>query len=285
MALFTGGCHYSNGCDRYTSGCGNCPGLRSNSDSDLTTRNIAFKNRYLDVDRFVTLSNIWLSGHLKKSFLFSEIKDFYLNIPINENQFTLSDLGLARKRLDIPFEKKVIFFGAAYVTEERKGLRFLLRALKALHDELSEEERTSYLLLIAGNLTEDVVSELTFEAKILGHLSHERLPWAYQASDIFVSPSIQDAGPMMVIQSLLCGIPVVTFSMGNAFDFVENGVTGYKVPVGDVTGLKDGIKSILNMPISDRIFMRDSCRSVAMKKSSLEAFSKRFVEIYDAVES
>ena len=36
MWAFTGGCHYSQGCDRYMDSCGNCPQLHSNQDWDLS---------------------------------------------------------------------------------------------------------------------------------------------------------------------------------------------------------------------------------------------------------
>ncbi|MEM9808495.1 MAG: glycosyltransferase, partial [Cyanobacteria bacterium P01_D01_bin.56] len=37
MWPFTGGCHYSSTCNLYTSSCGNCPILRSNQKSDLSS--------------------------------------------------------------------------------------------------------------------------------------------------------------------------------------------------------------------------------------------------------
>ncbi len=35
MWAFTGGCHYSSGCDRYQDNCGNCPQLKSDCDLEI----------------------------------------------------------------------------------------------------------------------------------------------------------------------------------------------------------------------------------------------------------
>ena len=54
--------------------------------------------------------------------------------------------------------------------------------------------------------------------KSIGYLSHEDLVHAYQASDIYLSPSVEDSGPMMLRQAAMTGIPTVAFNIGNALD-------------------------------------------------------------------
>ena len=38
MWLFTGGCHYNDGCERYRKNCGSCKVLASNNDKDLSRK-------------------------------------------------------------------------------------------------------------------------------------------------------------------------------------------------------------------------------------------------------
>jgi len=38
MAPFTGGCHYSYGCENFAFGCGKCPALNSSTENDLSRK-------------------------------------------------------------------------------------------------------------------------------------------------------------------------------------------------------------------------------------------------------
>lgn len=283
MALFTGGCHYSNSCTRFKMQCGNCPGLNSNNENDRTKKNILFKKKYFSKDKFITLSNTWLSAHLKMSSVFSGIKDFYLSIVVNDNVFMPLVSSSIREKYSIPKNKKVIFFGAAYINEERKGLKYLLEAINLLSKDLSEIERSNTIILVAGALSDNFVSLMDFNVITLGHLAHNELVHAFQMADVYVSPSIQDAGPMMVIQSMMCGTPVVSFEMGNAVDFIEEDVTGFMVPLYNIKLLKEKIKLILQKNDNELTLMRLKCRKKAVKESSYESFANKITTIYKQV--
>ena len=47
MWAFTGGCHYTEGCDRYLKSCGKCPQLGSQKNADLSRWNWNRKHRIL----------------------------------------------------------------------------------------------------------------------------------------------------------------------------------------------------------------------------------------------
>jgi len=283
MALFTGGCHYSNNCTRYIDACGKCPGLNSNNENDRTKSNIDFKKRYLIKEKFFTLSNTWLSNHLKKSYLFSDIKDFYVNILVNDKIFMPAEPSVLLKKYNISPESKILFFGAAYLNEERKGLKYLLQSIKLLYGELSESERKQIVIVVAGQLNEEITNSINFKLLHYGHLSHTELAEMFQMANVFVSPSIQDAGPMMVIQSMMCGTPVVAFEMGNATDFIEEGITGYSVPLYNVSLLKEKIKMIIQMDGEKYKIMRENCRQKALKESSFESFVTNIHNFYNEI--
>ena len=59
-------------------------------------------------------------------------------------------------------------------------------------------------------------------------------------SDVFLSPSIQDAGPMMLNQALMCGTPAVAFNIGVAYDII-NDKTGYLAKYRDSEDFCKGI--------------------------------------------
>ena len=121
------------------------------------------------------------------------------------------------------------------------------------------------LLLIAGSGF-DKKDLLPFEYYDLGQVdNHLGIASAYQAADIFACPSIEDSGPSMINQSLMCGTPVVSFEMGVALDLILNGKTGYRAKLKDSQDLANGMCSILNMPDAEYEEMANNCRKLALK--------------------
>ena len=159
---------------------------------------------------------------------------------------------------DLPENKKIIFFGSAFLDEERKGMPLLLEALKLVN-------RKDVFLLIAGTAT---IGEVCFDNKRLGYLNEQELIKAYQVADLFVCPSVEDSGPMMINQSIMCGTPVVAFEMGVAVDLVHKGKTGYRAKLGDKNDLAQGINCVLNLTEEEHRQMSVNCRELALQNFS-----------------
>ena len=47
--------------------------------------------------------------------------------------------------------------------------------------------------------------------------------------DLIMFTSVADAAPQMIAETLICGIPVVSFDVGNANNIIEDEVDGYIV--------------------------------------------------------
>jgi glycosyltransferase involved in cell wall biosynthesis len=280
MAQFTGGCHYANNCEGYKHSCGKCPGLYSNKGKDLTYKNMVYKKNYINKTNIYTLANTWTSNLLKQSTLYSDKMNYNINVVVNENVYKPGNKKDSKNYFSIPAGKSIIFFGATSVQEKRKGFSYLVDALGLLYEELSNEEREVIRIAIAGDLKSEIGQLFPFEVYLLGHLPHDQLSRAFQMSDVFVSPSIQDAGPMMIIQSMMCGTPVVAFEMGSALDFIIDGKTGYKVPLYDTIMLKNSIYSVLKKSKEDRKTISEQCRKIALSKSSYNIFERDFMSIY-----
>ena len=137
----------------------------------------------------------------------------------------------------------------------------LVEALKKVHDDV--------LVLVAGNMDNQLV--FAKEAKVLGYLNEDQLIEAYQMADVFVCPSLADAGPLMVKQSCFCGTPVVAFPVGVSAELVENGETGYLAQYGNVDDLAHGIDEIVMLPYERWKEISLKCRERAMRLFSSQA--------------
>jgi glycosyltransferase involved in cell wall biosynthesis len=148
-------------------------------------------------------------------------------------------------------------------------MSYLIESLNFLKTRIEIENhdlKNNILLIIAGRGIEEIAESLPFEYIYLGMLDNTYgIASAYQAADIFVCPSIEDSGPTMINQSIMCGTPVVSFEMGVSLDLVLTGKTGYRAKIKDSTDMAQGIYEILTMDDNSYIELSNNCRELALK--------------------
>jgi glycosyltransferase involved in cell wall biosynthesis len=284
MAPLTGGCHYAFDCDGYKRSCGSCPQLGKDAgESDISTRQILEKCRsFQDCDITAVVGSTWLRHQAEASAVFSghPVKQIMLGMDVNV--FKPAPAAEARAVLGLPPGKRIIFFGATSLLEKRKGLTYLTGALDILHSALKDEQalRGEILVVTAGSAKSIDRLGIPFEHRHLGLLCGDvRLAAAYQAADIFVNASIEDSGPMMINEAVLCGTPVVAFDMGVAPDLVHTGRTGYRAKLKDAADLAKGLLALLKMEPAGVAAMRTECRELGMKLCHPDVQVRAFVEL------
>jgi glycosyltransferase involved in cell wall biosynthesis len=67
----------------------------------------------------------------------------------------------------------------------------------------------------------------------------------FAASDVFLFPTLNDNLPLVVLESMAAGTPVVAFRTGGVPEMVEHKKTGYLADQGDVNGLVEGLREAL----------------------------------------
>jgi glycosyltransferase involved in cell wall biosynthesis len=268
MAPFTGGCHYAWDCEGYKNSCGKCPGLYSSNPFDISYKNLVYKQYYLNKTNIqIVAGSEWQYRQVKQSTLFKNSKVNKILTSCNIEIFKPLAKDISRKKYSIPLDRKVIFFGASGLDAERKGIKYLLEALKELKEIYVKKPEfvNEILLLVAGNHLNEIIKNLPFNYHYLGFLDNTYgIASAYQAADLYVCSSVEDSGPTMINQSLMCGTPVVSFEMGVAIDLVINNKTGYRVKLKDSKAMAQAMYDILNMSDPDYIVMKKNCRELAL---------------------
>lgn len=230
----TGGCHFNNGCKRFTESCGNCPQLGNERENDISRRIWSQKRKDLnDIPVTFVAGSSWVLDHIKSSSLFGSKQTKSIFLSVKQDLFKKGDKEKAREILQLPKKKKIILFGAFNLNDRRKGGQYLLKALKNLYEKvagLNRELCDSITLLTIGKQNDFKTSDLPFNSIHLGVIKDDEiLSLVYQASDVLASPSIDDCGPMMVNEAYMCAIPIVAFNVGVAPDLIKSNDKGYLV--------------------------------------------------------
>jgi glycosyltransferase involved in cell wall biosynthesis len=267
MWAFTGGCHYSGECKKYINNCGDCPILNSNKENDLSRKifeekSKIYKNKNLNI---ITCSN-WLGECAKKSDLLKNKNVNAIPNVLDDTIFKHIGQNTAQDILDLDKNKKYILFGAMNSTSDpRKGWNYLKKSLQIINERYSDLKYDVELLVFGSSYSENIES-LPFKVQFLGRLYDEySLSLVYNASDVFVGPSLEEAFGQTFNESIFCGTPAVSFEGTGTEDIIKHKINGYLAEYKNSEDLAKGIIWTLN-----------NLQNVSIKDDSLK--SKNILE-------
>lgn len=274
----TGGCFYTRDCNRYMQSCGCCPCLNSNNPYDQTFINWQIKKDVFSRIDYVIFCNTWMSRMFKKSSLHEEKRINKFIFAVSEKNFQQRNKDESRKQIGISQKGKFILFaGAKGIKYSTKGFNYLVESVNRFVSTLNDTEKSNVLLMLAGkDINAEIKKYFNCEVLPLGFLNTDNLCSAYCAADVFLCTSVQDAGPSMVNQSLMCGTPIVAFEIGTAIDVVITGKTGYLSKYCDSSDFANGIKSIYDLSQIERNEMSNYCRRFALDVESFDSLVSVF---------
>lgn len=274
MWPFTGGCHYSHGCTRYTESCGNCPLLNSDWSDDISRRGWRRKRAVIDDlnVRFVAPSE-WLAARLKESTIGGDATVDVIPNGLDTGFFRPVDTTEARRLFDLPEDRDIVLTGADYVAEH-KGFHHVAHAIEERRDRDIE-------WVFFGNSD---LSHLDSSVSVrrVSRVSDRDLPLLYSSADLMVVPSEQEAFGQTASEALAAGTPVVAFDAVGPRDIVEHEKTGYLADPFDSDDLVNGIDWVLDNE-ARLTELGNRARDHAVNNFSREAVARRYAEVYGEV--
>lgn len=205
-------------------------------------------------------------------------------IPVHEGiaDFLVEELGVSPSRVTVipngvdtglfrPLARKarrVIFVGRATLP---KGFDTLIEAAALFKAPL----------LVVTNKIKQGAAERARRAgiEIVRDLSHAELAPAMAGSSLLVLPSWDEEQPLVVLEAMACGLPVVTTPAG-ASDLVEDGRNGLVVPPDDPRALAAAVNRLLDAADSARE-MGEINRRQAEERHAWTKIAERVVEVYE----
>lgn len=106
--------------------------------------------------------------------------------------------------------------------------------------------RKWHLNIYGNGLDESYLHNLSRHFKIEGNVTfHGRVKnvrniWA--ENHMLLMPSLMEGMPLAVVEAMLCGRPSLVTDVGGNSEWVEDGVSGFVVPVASVSALTEGLE-------------------------------------------
>lgn len=241
MYPLTGGCHNAFQCTKYQKECTNCEMLKGSRWEDLARRQFLKKmkhwSNYTNL-KIITPSN-WLGKCVRDSALFKGHEVFVCPNLLDTHKYKPVNKNFAKEMFGLNPNKKTVLFGAVSVNSPYKGWKYLKECLKIL-------EKDKYECLILGNANKEIFEGLNVDVHFTGYLSDDYSTiLVYNASDVFVSSSLADNYPNVIVEAMSCGIPCVGFDVGGIPDLIKHETTGYLAKYKDSLDLSVGIAWVL----------------------------------------
>lgn len=131
-------------------------------------------------------------------------------------------------------------FGIVKSLTPKYGVGTVIRAFGLFMSELPEKERKKVRLNIYGmgeqeSALKALTEKLHIKDKVFfgGWIPNDQVPIVLNQMDVFVLGSESESFGVAAVEAMACGLPVVATCVSGFREVVEDGVTGFLVPVGD----------------------------------------------------
>jgi len=174
----------------------------------------------------------------------------------------------SRKKLKIDEGEKVVLF----VGQLRygKGVDIISECARRMPD-------VTFLLIGTGPLRTN-----TKNCRSVGTCPNIQIPTWINAADVLVLPSRSEGTPVVLIEALSCGIPVVASNIGGIPDIIKDGETGYLVQLEDVDMFEKRLRELLENP-EKRRQMGQKGRKDMVENYDSRKIAERIKLVYDKV--
>lgn len=269
---FTGKCfHYADiGCDRFKTGCGNCP-KKKNPPTSLFFDQSAkvLKDRYKHLCEIPRISLVgcsqWVCNEVKESCL-KELHTKQIYNGVNLDSFKPYDNATLREQYCLK-EDTYVVMGMAnkwLLPSNSQLLSDMVASLSSKHKLMlvgCKDEQISYLRGLSENIIP--VGFIKDRVDLAKH---------YSLANVFVNATHVDTLPTVNIESICCGTPVITYDSCGSPELILDGC-GQVVKENDVSGLVDVINSKIKK------ISADALENARIKYDKSECY-KRYLQIY-----
>ncbi len=167
-----------------------------------------------------------------------------------------------------------------------KGQAVLIEALSRMHNRDvgavlvgAEQGRHAYAAELAALAERRGIAD---RLRLVGHC--DDMPAALMLSDVVVNASTEpEAFGRVVIEAQAMARPTIATDHGGAVETIEHGVTGWRVPPGDVDALAAALDYVFALPQEERVAMGRRARASVCAHYTVRAMQAATIEVYREV--
>lgn len=211
--MYTANCGHAFDCERWKTGCGQCPRFKRETRSMFFDQTAAsWKKMKAAFDGFEDISVVsvspWLKSRAESSPILKDKKHSVVLNGVNTEIFKRYNTQDLREKHDLT-EKKVVFYATPNFIPDIghiKGGYYVIKLAERLRDK-------GYVFVVAGNYPEGI--QVPSNVILLGRVIEQiELAKYYSMADITLLTSKRETFSMVTAESLCCGTPVIGFKAG-----------------------------------------------------------------------
>ncbi len=273
--FYTANCGHAYECEKWKTGCGNCPSAKSAVNSyifDKTEK--SFKKMKKAFDGFERLVSVgvspWVRHRAEMSPIFKDKENISVLNGIDCSVFKpCGDEKQLKAELGIPLDKKVIIHVTASFESKVKGGEYIRQLAEKLGD-------TAVIVLVTGN--HKTQTNLPSNIVDVGRVeSQQKLAEYYSMADLCIIAGKRETFSMPVAESLCCGTPVVGFLAGGPESIAVSEYPQF-VEYGDTEGLRKVVNRFL-----DKEFDGETIANTAKKIYDKKVMAEEYIRVYKEI--
>lgn len=234
--------------------------------------NFLIKSLWKYVDKYIAITND-IASELKKEGIDNER---IVHIP---NSVDINKFSNNKYPKELNGQIRLIFVGRL---SEQKGVDILLEAIS----KVIKKERNLILKIVGDGHLRSSLEILTDKLGISNFVKFEGeqqcLWYFYWNSDILIIPSRYEGLPLVLLEGMSCGLPVIASNIPGHKEVIEDGVNGLLFEKENSNQLAEKIDFLIKNP-EIALRMGRNGREKVICNYSLEIVSEKYVELFESI--
>ena len=268
--MHTANCAHAFDCEKWKTGCGNCPRRRQETKSlliDGTHRSWRKMKKAFEGFENLTVVSVspWLKDRAKQSPILQDFEHVTVLNGLDTETFCPTASNI-REALGVG-DRKMIFHATPKFDDDPNNIKGGVYLIKLA------ERMSDVRFVVAGSYPEGL--SVPDNMTLLGKVGNQKLlAQYYSAADLTVLTSKRETFSMIVAESLSCGTPVVGFLAGGPEGIALAEYSRF-VSYGDVDALYDATVEMLS-----RENDRNAVATAAAQAYAKRGMAEKYIEIY-----
>lgn len=270
--MYTANCSHAYECDKWKSGCGNCPRLKKATGS-LLLDNTALSYRLMkkafdgfDDNLVVTSVSPWLMNRAKQSSILKGKKHVVVLNGLDTSVFCYK----TTPQISLPGDnnsKKVLFVTPDFdeSRDHHKGGWYLIELAKRMPN-------VNFIVVCTRGRIKNCPKNVLFVGKIDNQYE---LAKYYSAVDVTLLASKRETFSMVLAESLCCGTPVVGFEAGGPESIALNDFCVF-VEYGNIDALEKSLAQQLN-----KTYSCEEISDISSKIYDKKVMTNEYIKVYE----